>query len=58
MVGLGTIINTVAVIAGGFLGLMLKNGIAQRFEKIMMQTLGVATIFIGAINHQQFFARC
>ena len=48
MIGLGTIINTVAVIAGGFLGLMLKNGIAQRFEKIMMQTLGVATIFIGA----------
>ena len=48
MIGLGTIGNTAAVIAGGLLGLLLKNGIAKRFEKILMQTLGLATIFIGA----------
>lgn len=48
MIGLGTIINTVAVIGGGLLGLLLKKGIAQRFEKILMQALGLATIFIGA----------
>ena len=48
MIGLGTIINTVAVVAGGLLGLLLKNGIAKRFEKILMQALGLATIFIGA----------
>lgn len=48
MIGLGTIINTAAVIAGGFLGLLLKNGIAKRFEQILMQALGLATIFIGA----------
>lgn len=48
MIGLGTIVNTVAVIVGGALGLLLKNGIAQRFEKIMMQALGLSTIFIGA----------
>lgn len=47
MIGLGTIINTVAVIVGGLLGLVLKNGIANRFEKILMQGLGLATIFIG-----------
>ena len=47
MIGLGTIINTVAVVAGGLLGLLLKNGIAKRFEKILMQALGLATIFIG-----------
>ena len=47
MIGLGTIINTAAVILGGVLGLLLKNGIAKRFEKILMQTLGLATIFIG-----------
>ena len=47
MIGLGTIVNTVAVIAGGGLGLLLKNGIAKRFEKILMQALGLATIFIG-----------
>lgn len=48
MIGLGTIINTAAVVAGGLLGLLLKNGIAKRFEKILMQALGLATIFIGA----------
>ncbi len=48
MIGLGTIINTVAVLAGGLLGLLLKNGIAKKFESILMQALGLATIFIGA----------
>lgn len=47
MIGLGTIINTAAVIAGGLLGMLLKKGIAKRFEKILMQALGLATIFIG-----------
>ena len=47
MIGLGTIANTVAVILGGALGLLLKNGIVKRFEKILMQALGLATIFIG-----------
>ncbi len=47
MIGLGTIANTVAVILGGVLGLLLKNGIAKRFENILMQALGRATVFIG-----------
>ena len=47
MIGLGTLVNTAAVIVGGLLGLVLKNGIAKRFEKILMQGLGLATIFIG-----------
>ncbi len=48
MIGIGTVINTVAVMAGGALGLLLKNGIARRFQKILMQALGLATVFIGA----------
>lgn len=48
MIGLGTIINTAAVLVGGLLGLLLKNGIAKKFEHILMQALGLATIFIGA----------
>ena len=47
MIGLGTIVNTAAVIFGGVLGILLKNGIAKRFEKILMQALGLATTFIG-----------
>lgn len=48
MIGLGTIINTAAVVFGGFLGLALKNGIRQKIQDILMQACGVATIFIGA----------
>lgn len=47
MIGMGTIVNTVAVIVGGLLGMLLKNGVAKRFEKILMQALGLSTIFIG-----------
>lgn len=47
MIGLGTIINTAAVIIGGGLGLLLKKGAAKRFEKILMQALGLSTLFIG-----------
>ena len=48
MFGLGTIINTVAVIAGGVIGMCLKNGLKKNVQDILMQACGVATIFIGA----------
>ncbi|MCM1134792.1 MAG: DUF554 domain-containing protein [Clostridium sp.] len=48
MIGLGTVINTAAVVLGGLIGLGLKNGIRQKFQDILMQACGVATIFIGA----------
>ena len=47
MIGLGTVINTAAVVVGGLLGLLLKKGIAQKFEAILMKALGLATAFIG-----------
>ena len=47
MIGLGTIINTLAVIAGGVIGLFLKSGIKPRFQQILMQANGLAVIFIG-----------
>ena len=47
MFGLGTIVNTAAVVLGGVLGMLMKNGIAKRFEKILMQGLGLSTVFIG-----------
>lgn len=47
MFGLGTIINTVAVIVGGLVGLLLKNRMKERFQKSLIQACGVATIFIG-----------
>lgn len=47
MLGLGTIINTAAVILGGVVGKFLKNGVKPRYEKILMQVNGLAVIFIG-----------
>ncbi|HHU03653.1 MAG TPA: DUF554 domain-containing protein [Fastidiosipila sp.] len=44
---MGTLVNTLAVLLGGGLGLLLKHGIKERFKEILMQALGVSTMFIG-----------
>ena len=48
MFGLGTVINTAAVVSGGVLGVTLKKGIPESCRQVLMQACGVATIFIGA----------
>lgn len=48
MIGIGTLINTAAVIGGGLIGVTLKRGIPEKHSNILMQACGVATIFIGA----------
>lgn len=53
MFGLGTIINTVAVILGGAIGMLLNKGIKERFQKTLMAACGVATIFIGVTGTLQ-----
>lgn len=45
---LGTIVNVVAVLAGGSLGLILRGGLKERFQSIVMHALGLAVLFIGA----------
>jgi len=47
MRGLGTIVNVAAVLAGGLAGLLLKNGLKQRFQDILMKALGLSTMFLG-----------
>lgn len=47
MIGLGTIINTAAVIAGGLIGICLKKGMKQKMQDTLMQACGVAVIFLG-----------
>jgi len=44
---LGTIVNTVAIIAGSLLGLLLKGGIPEKYSRIMMQAIGLVVILIG-----------
>ena len=53
MRGLGTIINTLAVIAGSGIGLLLKSGSKQKIQDILMQACGIAVIFIGAAGALQ-----
>ena len=47
MIGIGTIVNVIAVIIGGIIGIMIKNGLKPRFQEILMQGCGIATMFIG-----------
>lgn len=44
---IGNIVNTVAVIAASAVGLLLKKGVSNRIQSILLQALGMCTIFIG-----------
>ena len=47
MPGLGTIINAAAIIAGGVLGMLLKNALPQRIQDTLLKAMGVCVLFIG-----------
>lgn len=44
---LGTIINVIAVLAGGMLGLLLNKRLPDRFITIFFQVIGLFTLFLG-----------
>ncbi len=44
---LGTIVNTIAVIIGASIGLLLKKGLPENLEDTMMKGLGLCTLFLG-----------
>lgn len=47
MIGLGTIVNTAAVVIGGGAGLLVKKALTESMQDSMMKALGIATMFIG-----------
>jgi Uncharacterized membrane protein, possible Na+ channel or pump len=47
MIGLGTIVNAAAIIFGALIGLLLKNGISERYKIILMQAIGLSVVIIG-----------
>lgn len=47
MIGLGTIINTVAIILGGIIGLLFGKLLQQRHQETLSKTCGIAVLFIG-----------
>lgn len=44
---IGVIINTMAVLVGGLIGLLLKKGIPERISGAIMKGIGLCTIYIG-----------
>lgn len=44
---LGAIVNTLTVLAGGLIGLLLKKGISERFSDIIMKGIALCVLFIG-----------
>lgn len=47
MHGLGTIINTAAIVVGGLLGLLFGKLISERFQNTLKKTCGICVLFIG-----------
>ncbi len=47
MVGLGTLVNAIAIIVGGTLGWIAKKGIPDRFKSTVMQAIGLSVIVVG-----------
>ena len=48
MIGLGTIVNVLAIVVGGIVGLVFRGGLKERFRDILIQACGLAVVFIGA----------
>ena len=44
---LGTFVNTVAVIIGGSIGLLLKKGLPERIADTIMKGIGLCVLYIG-----------
>lgn len=44
---LGTIVNVVAVIVGGSIGLLLKKGLSEKMADTLMKGLGLCTLYLG-----------
>ena len=48
MIGMGTIINSAFVLAGGLLGFLFGKSLKQSIQDVMVKACGVSTMFIGA----------
>lgn len=44
---LGTIVNALAIIIGGGIGLIIKGGLKQKYKDIVMQVLALSVMFVG-----------
>ncbi|BBO84747.1 membrane protein [Desulfosarcina ovata subsp. sediminis] len=47
---LGTLVNTLAIVVGGTLGLLLKKGISENYKTTIMQAIGLSVILVGVCS--------
>jgi uncharacterized membrane protein YqgA involved in biofilm formation len=48
MIGIGSIVNAAAIIVCGIIGTIFKGRLPERFQKTMMQAMGLVVLIIGA----------
>ncbi len=44
---LGTIVNSIAIILGSIIGLLIKGGLKKRYEEIVLNAVGLSVLFVG-----------
>ncbi len=47
---LGTFVNVAAILAGGILGMLLKNGISSKIGDTVMKGLALSVLLVGGMN--------
>lgn len=45
---IGTIVNTVCIIVGSFVGSCLRRGVSEKYQQALFNAIGVCTILLGA----------
>ena len=43
MIGMGTIVNVLAIVVGGLIGLLAKGGLKEHYQDGIIRSLGLAT---------------
>ena len=59
MAGLGTIVNSIAIVVGALIGLILKRGLPEKWQETIMAAIGLSIFIIGvqmALKSQQIVA--
>lgn len=47
---IGTLVNVAAILAGTVLGVLLKHGIPQKMQRVIMQGIGLCVVIIGVMS--------
>lgn len=47
---IGTLVNVAAIVSGAVLGVLLKHGISEKTQKVVMQGIGLCVLVIGMMS--------